>query len=425
MISALRKRLKQLRGLSTVPGLIALTFWFFAFVWLGVDRYFPNAFETGWFSFLAVNETTAARVLGTVASASITTLGLVYSIVLVVFTTAAGNIGPRLLQRFTSDRVNQFTAGLFGGTFLFSLTVLYQTTADFVPKISVTITMLLAVLAVLQLIYFVRTASISVTVDEELAAISSQLGRDIDALIASEDPKEFQSKHDTDQDVALRICADGSGYIDEIDSKGLIAFAQKHDLYFQLCHGFGDFVIKGSKIANVYAKDNLSSDDEVTQYVQAAVMLSESRSPVSDVDFSIRLMIEIALRALSPGINDTFTAITCIDRISSALRNPVCHGLREHIRGDGDGIARLHLPGMTLRDLINTAFHPLRRAAAGNVLMTKHILDALGRLYHLGDDDARDILKTHIDLMIESAKQKTLLDADMDFILKQRDEILA
>ena len=140
------------------------------------------------------------------------------------------------------------------------------------------------------------------------------------------------------------------------------------------------------------------------------------------MEFSINLLVEIALRALSPGVNDTFTAIACIDRVSSALVEPVRKGLRDDIRADEDKVPRIRLPGLTLEDLMSTAFHPLRRASIGNVLMAKHLIDALARLAEIGDGDAVEIMRAHRKMVIETAQKGNLTKTDLAFLRDRRAE---
>lgn len=418
MLIFLKGQARKVKGLNTVPGLIALALWGLSLFALSVDQIFPEFALGQPFGIFYTDYDTAKSVLSTVATASITTLGLVYSIVLVVFTTAAGNIGPRLLQRFTSDPVNQFTAGLFGGTFLFALTVLHQTDPSFVPLFSIALTFFLAGLSVLQLIYFVHQASISVTIDEEVAKIADQLEQGIGRLLDDKEGLDGSSIEVPDfEKLTDSIEAESSGYITFIDIPALVELGKENDLFISLIQGYGSFIVPGIKLAVTSGKLEGEQRKKFVNRFREALAVSNSRSPDSDVEFSINLLIEIALRALSPGVNDTFTAVACIDRISATLVRPVKSGLRDHIRSDTDKISRLYLPGMSLKDLINAAFHPLRRASAENVLMTKHILGALGRLNEIGDDDARAILRTHADLVATGAKNAGFLKEDLDFVL--------
>jgi len=418
MLTFLRGQARNIRGLNTVPGLIALALWAFSLATLWIDRTFPEFASSHPFKLFYTDYETAKSVLSTVAASAITTLGLVYSIVLVVFTTAAGNIGPRLLQRFTSDTVNQFTAGLFGGTFLFALTILHQTDANSVPSMSIAATFFLAGLSVLQLIYFVHHASSSVTIDVEVAEIANQLERDIGALVDDEQGlDDYKKEPPSKKSFVDHVKANKSGYITYIDVPSLVELARQHDLFIKLCHGHGSFIVSGIRLVSMTRKLDDADREELVEEICSAIRVSESRSPESDIEFSTNLLIEIALRALSPGVNDTFTAVACVDRISSALVRPVRKGLRDHIRSDDDSIPRLYLPGMTLKDLINSVFHPFRRAAADNVLMTKHLLDALGRLHAIGDDEACELIKHHADTVIAGIKKEGLLKADLDFLL--------
>ena len=419
MMKFFRKQIRNIKGLNTVPGIIALALWSFSLITLWLDQSFPEFSSTQPFRLFYTDYETAKAVLSTVAAASITTLGLVYSIVLVVFTTAAGNIGPRLLQRFTSDTVNQFTAGLFGGTFLFSLTVLHQTDSGFVPAISIAVTFLLAGLAVLQLIYFVHKASVSVTIDEEVAEIADQLEKDIAKLVGDEDGLDDYDQDPPEKDSYKdHLLVEISGYITHIDVQRLVKLAAQHDVFISLCHGHGNFIIPGLKLAEFTIRLEGKNRDDLFEDIRDSITISQSRSPDSDVEFSTSLLIEIALRALSPGTNDTFTAVACVDRITSALVRPVRRGLRDHFRADEKNIPRVYLPGMTLKDLLNNAFHPLRRASAGNILMTKHLLDALGRLFVLGDEEACRLIKDHAETVVEGVKGTNALKSDIEFVHK-------
>jgi uncharacterized membrane protein len=416
MTGQLRKYLRSIRGLGTVPGLISLALWVGSLCALWLDHTFPEFSNNEAFRYFYTDYDTAKSVLSTVAAASITTLGLVYSIVLVVFTTAAGNIGPRLLQRFTGDSANQFTAGLFGGTFLFSLTVLHQTDPELVPSFSIACTFLLAGLSVLQLIYFVHNASVSVTVDEEVAEIGSQLESEIESLLHREAVDQYNQKIPERNPEGSIVEAPSAGYITHLDVKNLVKFARENDTFITFLHGQGEFILEGQKLVQLNSVLNDEQLSKAEKVIHETVPVSRSRSPESDAEFSINLLIEIALRALSPGVNDTYTAVTCVDRISSALAAPVKRGLRDHVRADEDGIPRLLVPGLTLEDLINTAFHPLRRAAKNNVLMIKHIIDALGRLLEIAEPEAREVLTQHLRLILESSKDANLLKNDVDFI---------
>jgi uncharacterized membrane protein len=410
LIPTFHRQFVHIRGLITVPGAIALGIWLCSVPLLWLDHvYGPKFFALiGDAANLPVE--TARSLLSTIAAAAMTTLSLVYSMVLVVFTLAAGNIAPRLLKRFTGDRVNQVTAGLLGGTFLFSLTVLYRTGPDFIPVLSIAAAILLACVFVLQLIYFVHAVSRSVTIDEEIASISGRLERRIAAMVRDE--QENASDADRPAEFPHAIATLRSGYLNAVDEGALLELACKHDLTIRIRFKPGDFVVETQEVARLSRVPDGDEKDALEHAVRECLLVLPSRNAVDDVEYSINLLIEIALRALSPGINDTFTAIASLDRLSAALSAAVRHGLRKRNLDDADDVVRVELPGLGLEDMFDTAFHPLRRAAASNMLMMEHIAGAFARLHEIGNQKARALISSHAALLLASAKASGPLDAD-------------
>ena len=421
--------LRAVGALATVPGVIAVGVWLAAFVTLYLDGLFHEALRSLVGGALDVPYHTASTVLSVIASSAITTLGLVYSIVLVVFTTAAGNIGPRLLQRFTGDRINQTTAGVFGGTFLFAITVLFALAPnpdgeradnaewDGVPVLSVGFAFALAVLSVLQLILFVSRASRSVTVDVEVSEIADRLENDLSHLA---DRRETRS--DRAEDWTLEapepVAADESGYVARIDDEEALAWAVRTGRRLSFVHPAGDFVMRTQPLAVVERGASLSEDEE--NEVRAFVVVEPSRGPEADVEFSINLLVEIALRALSPGVNDTYTAIACVDRLSSALAVAVREGLPGEFVVWRDE-AWLHVPGIDFDGLTSAAFGPLRRASSGNVLMMSHLLKALLRLYEAAEETGhRERLLAEARRAFETLERDDLAAEDMRYLRRLR-----
>jgi len=415
--------LGNVRGLITVPGTIALFVWAIAPMALWLDEWFAALSGAEPYRFLQTDYQTAIAILSTIAGAAVTTLSLVYSLVLVVFTLAAGTIAPRLLRRFTSDRVNQVTAGLFGGLFLFALTLLHQTDPGFVPVLSIGMAVALSAVAVLQLIFFVHTVSRSVTIDEEIAEISRQLESRLARVLAEteEDDRAFEF----DEASMSEICTEEKGYIIGIDEQSLLNIAAEHGLFIDITRKTGTFMLEGQTIARFSPGQGPGDGRATADAVNKAIELKPARGSVEDIEYSISVLLEIALRALSPGVNDTFTAIACVDRISSACAEPVRRGLRRRVLADDAGTVRVQIAGLTVEDVINTAFHPLRRAASGNLLMLQHIADALVRLHDVADAGVAPILERHAQLLIHSYEQADPLPVDRAFLASRLDPILS
>ena len=423
----LRRAFTVFGGLATVPGLVALALFGVAQVVLWLDRMFHAELAGLWGGSLAVPYDTATTLLSTLAAGALTTLGLVYSLVLVVFTTAAGNIGPRLLPRFTGDRINQVTAGLFGGLFLWALSVLFATAPSSVPLLGLFTCIVLAVVAVLQLILFVNSAARSVQVDAEVAEIATQLEQQMGALVADE---AWAAREDVDAEGGIAAAAADvetfpawtSGYLGRLDTDALADLATRHDVVLVLRRGSGDFVLEGTALARVdrpLGEARNTFEDALGE----AIDLTPSRSPEADLEYAVNLLIEIALRALSPGVNDTYTAIACVDRFSAALATPVRRGLHGEVRLV-DGEPRLVVPNLSLSGLIATMFGPLRRAAAGNVLMHEAMLEALERLHAIAEPEAARFLRREARLVIEEAARADLLASDIALLRRRASSLL-
>jgi uncharacterized membrane protein len=307
-------KFRALRGFITVPGFISILGLVLAFLMLWLDLVADLYLDPGDLAWLSASPESGNLILSTVAGSAMAALSLVYSTVLVVFTLAAGTIAPRLLQRFSADRVSQVAVGLLGATFLYSLIVMRGLDEQSVPELSMTVAMLFAVMSVLMLLVFVNQAAKRVTVDEEIAAIARQLDEEI------QEATSRGGSLDTDDLVwpagsSFVLTARQSGYVDYVDHAAMSEKATPHQAFIDLDVMPGDYVMRGHKIARVLG----ARDTGLEEAVHKAIRLGSSRTPAGDLLFSVNLLVEIGLRALSPGLNDTYTAVTCIDRLSSSL----------------------------------------------------------------------------------------------------------
>ncbi|WP_170230497.1 DUF2254 domain-containing protein [Roseibium hamelinense] len=405
------------RGLITVPGAMALAIWALAVPTLAIDDLLGQSVHVLPVFGADLNYDTTVAVLSTIAAAAITTLSLVYSIVLVVFTLAAGTIAPRLLKRFSNDRTNQATAGLLGGTFLYALTVLAAIRPDDLPALSGSIAFVLAVLSVLQLIFFVHSVSLSVMIDEEIAAISRTLNAKMQVVIRVDEEKEHAHAPMPDRCEHV-FNAPRSGFLSVVAADSLVAFAAKNDLAIDFCSAPGDFVAKGEPLFNYAANEGdgaLVETEKLSEIVEDAVSLTAGREDAKDIIFSLNLLLEIALRALSPGVNDTYTAISCTNRLAEALQAPVRAGLQENIHFDETEKPRLRIPGLTLEDLLKKSIQPLRQCAADNHLFLLSLAGMIRRLHAVaGNSRSKDMLTGHAEDILRAYRATEPLPTDLE-----------
>ncbi|CAN0453564.1 unnamed protein product, partial [Discosporangium mesarthrocarpum] len=364
--------------LQTIPAGIALSIGAFALVIGYGESFWSLRALDPYLQDLAPE--TARTILAVIAGGAMSALTLTYSIVLVVFALAAGNLAPRMLKRFTSDIVNQVTAGIFGGTFIYALLAMTFVESDFVPNLTILGAEVLATLCVMQLIYFVRNVSESVAIDDEIAAITKKLKAALDARSKSrgeEEKKERKKAVEKVDDFVFDITAGKPGYLGSLNEDKLTEIATKADVTLEIQKARGAYTLG----EEVMIKATKELDEETVDSIQKQISIRPSRSEDSPIEFSVNLLLEIALRALSPGVNDTYTAIATVDGISDALSQAETQeAATASIHKDEEGNIRLMIPQLSIGNLINQAFHPLRQASGGNILMAICIARAYARL---------------------------------------------
>lgn len=387
-----RAAFRALRGFVTIPGFISLM----GLVLALVVHYLERTLEwedPSWLPYwLDVPVDAAQAALSVIATGAMSALVMVYSIVLLVYTMAASSIGPRLLQRFREDVINQIAVGVLGATFLYSLLGIWLIREQYQIHMTAAVGLTLAVLSVLFLLYFVKEVSARVTIDQEAAQIARSLSDQMESALemgAQIPPSDLVLPSGPE----CEVNSERSGYIDTITGTDLVDDVASHGAFVVYRVRPGDFVMAGEPIASVIGPES----EDLRDRVRDAAPLTSARNPVGDLRFSVNLLVEIALRALSPGVNDTFTAINCLDHLSATISRARQKGLSLGTFCDEDGAARVVSPEVGAQVLFEEAFPPLRRAARGNGLMTDALARALGRMGRAAPGDGR---QPHIDQLL-------------------------
>ncbi len=378
--------------------------------------------KVGWSlpSILVVPQHTASDVLGAISAASMSALVMVYSIVLLVYTLAAGSIGPRLLQRFGEDRVNQVAVGSLGATFLYSLLTMWLIRDNASISLAVGVGMLYSVISVLLLLLFVHTVSTRVTIDQEAARISEALDCQIDAAI--EDSTDLHSSNVVPwEGTEHQIQSSGTGYVNSINTRELTKAAQDTNCVVVFDVQPGDFLIPTDILAHVHG----DSEEDLNTVVQAAAPLIPARDPNGDIRFSVHLLVEIALRALSPGVNDTFTAIVCVDRLSASLARAWSSNLCAGVYRDDAGAIRVVYPSITANSLFHDSIPPLRRAARGNGLVTNALVRALTRLAQTAPEEDLKAICDELAAISDETRNSDMLESEIDKFCSDIETVIA
>lgn len=401
------------RGFLFIPGLLAVWGATAAFVMVWIDSLGEVQGLLAGNTLLKISPDGARAVLGTIAGTMMTVISLVYSLTLVVFTLAAGTISPRLLESFTYNRTNQITIGLLGATFIYSLIVLYITGDSQAPRASVALAIVFAVLSFFWLVYFVNDVASHIIIDNEIGRTERALRHSVEKVLpdANDDAEDI-----SEADVVARwgepapVRAAAGGYVVSIDHHALRDFAADQDAFVRLHIRVGNFVLQDMAVADVYGPAR--NEDRTALGVNRAIVVQSSRTPDSDILFAIHLMVEIALRALSPGTDDSYTAISAIDHLTAALAQIMKRRMPSPLVRDGDGTPRLWRTMISVDDSVGQALHPIRAATAGNVLVTLRLLTAIDRMAEVADARHRPIMRRHLRLLLREAKAAVGLPED-------------
>ena len=330
----------------------------------------------------------ARQILTSIAAAVITVVGVVFSIILVTLTLASTQFGPRMLRNFIRDRATQLTLGTFVATFVYAVLVLESvgqgSHGSFVPHIGVTVTLVLMVADMAVLIYFIHHIAASIQLPRVIAGIASDLAEAIEiqggdrgtATGAERGPAtvELLALMETSGGV---VRAPDSGYLQFIRHRTLVKLAADAGAVISLDHRPGHFIVAGQPFGKVWPAEAAA---RVSEALGRANITGSYRTLTQDMSFGIDQLVEIAIRALSPAVNDTFTALTCIDWLGDNLCKIIVSWHPVRVHRDGEGFIRLVAPQPTYERLVQRAFEKIRQASGGMPAVMIRQLEALAKI---------------------------------------------
>lgn len=362
----------------------------------------------------------ARGVLQAIAGSVITVTGTVFSITIVALQLAASQMTPRVLRTFTRDRGVQLVLGVFVGTFVYALLVLRTVRSEdeelgpaFVPAVSVTVAIVLALINIGVLIYYVHHVARLI----QVSAVIDRVVVDTVGLVDERFP-ESAGEPAWGADLALllgppaRIAAETSGYLDTVAPGALFALEVEGPTTIRLEPSVGAHVLAGATLALVWPAT--ACNQELAAAVRGACLLSEQRTLAEDVDLGVRQLADIGVKALSPGINDPTTATICIDRLAEVLARAGRRADPELVRRQDGSRVSLILPAPAFRDLVGTAYAQIRHYGAADALVMARLLEQLGRLVEAVPEARREPLRREAVLALEGARGAITVSGDRE-----------
>ncbi len=414
MITKLHQWSQNLRSsFWFVPAVIVLGAVGLASVLIGVDAIVDlNAVER-WPLLFGAGAAGARGLLTAVASSMITVAGVVFSITIVALSLTSSQYTSRVLRNFMRDRNNQVVLGVFLGIFAYCLVVLRVIRGGdegaFVPSLAVLVGLVLAFVGIGYLIFFIHYISMSIQSSSIIANAAQETIAAVDRLFPQGIGDDVEEGCDGDVAVSLpelawvAVPARKTGYIQSIDGDALLDWAREHGTIVRMEHRIGEFVVEGTPLTSV--ADPGGSNEDTTDALNAVYVISPHRTVEQDASFGIRQLVDIALKALSPGINDTTTAVMCVDYLAAILVRLASRPMVTARRLD-QGTLRVIARGPSFPSLLAEAFDQIRQNAAGNTAVLTRMLQGLEIIAgQAASPRRRHALRQHAELIVAVAER--------------------
>lgn len=386
-----------------VPAILMIAAAVGALLMVSLDNKVDKAIISA-FPIFEMSPPAARSILSSIVGAMISATGVVFSMTIVALSLASSQFGSRLIRTYRSRRSTHFTLGIFVSTSLYCILVLtcIREVNDyvFVPTLSVGLGIVLTVICLSTLIYYIHDMSYAIQASsvidksaEDLHASMQRLfpiklGQEVDqAEVADENAKEALLKTYEEElgDSLWTAKCDRVGYVQAIENESVMALACEHALVVRLKLQPGDFIHQDCDLAEIYrATDHEPSEDldhdKISHELCDSLIVGSNRTPTQDIRYAFNELVEVAVRALSPGINDPFTAINCVDRISAALHELKSCKTASAYRVDEDSDLRVIAEPIPFDVCLENSLGVIEHYASDSPMVKKRVAMALSEL---------------------------------------------
>lgn len=381
-----------------MPSLIVVVSIAFAAVLIEVDSSGSDQWLTQWPRLFGAGADGARQMLSTLAGSMISVMGITFSMTLVALALASSLYTSRILRNFMGSNVTQVTLGTFAGIFAYCLVVLRTIRSgggvdEFVPSLAVFFAFVLALGGIGILVYFIHHIASSIQASSIIASIAQDTIESIERLF----PERLEpgSNEDDDQAELLQaraertwrpVLAESSGYIQSVDNDALLRLARNRKTIVRMERGIGAFVVQNCALVSLTLEE--PPDRDTIRALNDAYNVGRHRTVEQDPAFGIRQIVDIALKALSPGVNDTSTAVICVDYLTAILAQLAPRKFPASFRYQGDQLSMITIVP-TFEGLLAEAFDQIRASAGGNVGIMARMLSAFEMLIDLTGSPSR------------------------------------
>lgn len=408
-VEAIRERLRG--SLWFIPAMMVSAVCLLAAVTLLLDRSAVSAASIGFTG----SPDAASTMLATIAGAIVTLTALVFSVTIVALQLASSQYSPRVLRSFLRDRTSKVVLGMFLATFAYTMLVLravrseFGGDAGFVPAVSVHAAFALAGLSLALFVVYVNHIAQSIQASTIVARVGDETGKAIERL----HPRSGRSTRATDlppqaplEPPAHVPWRGRSGYLQGVDGDELLRHAVDRDATYRLKFAPGQFLARGA-----IAMDAWGGGDDLEELLEHTLTVGRERTLQQDCSFGFRQLVDIAERALSPGLNDPTTAVQALDRIGQLLLLLVDREMPDAARRDDDGVVRAFLPRPDWDDYVHLAFDEIRHHSEGSLQVSARLHALLHALREAAPEPRRTALTEQLAL-VERSIERSVVDEE-------------
>lgn len=354
-----------------------------------------------WYLFAGQAES-ARELLSTIATSMLTFTALVFSITILVLQLASSQFSPRVIGTFLRDRRTQMTLAVFVGAFVYAMALLPEVRAEseeghgFVPALAIFVAFVLVLVSVAVFIQYVHHMAHAIRAVEVIRRVGDDTRRSLEHLYPEEVLEEPPAGRAPEGPPDGVLVLEGhAGVLSHVDAEGLLEVACEQEVVIALVPRMGDFVPRGAPLFRVWGTARLEASR-----LRPLVGIAAERTHLQDPAFGFRQLVDIAERALSPGINDPTTAVQAIDQLHDLLRLLAVRRFPSQVRADEEGRVRLVLPAPDWDSYVRLAVDEIRQYGAGSLQVMRRLRALLEDLLKVAPEERRAVLEA----------QRTLLD---------------
>lgn len=364
-----------------------------------------------------------------IASASLASTTLVFSITVVALQIASAQYSPRLPREFLRDRSTQVVMGVFIFTFAYSISVLRSISAqdEFVPQFAVTLAFLFSLASLAAFVYFIHHIVHAIRVEQIMKDVQTKTVGALEGNHPRREQSDASPSKPEIPDRAVPILVRRSGVIQRFDAAALVGFAERRDIVVRFVRVLGEQVVGETPLAWAWSTDDTTQPpdpEEARPRILEVVQLGGERTLQADVAFGVTQLVDIALRAVSPAVNDPTTACNAIEYLANVMVRLCHHRMGDLLFHDAAGVLRVTIPQRTFHLYLDLACSPIRRVAAHDPAVVTSLLQMLAEIGRASiGDDQREAVRDQLEIVRTAAEQDVRAKTDREAVHLAAEEV--